>query len=472
MRYLCAVVLALTLLAPIAMAEPVMEFEGDGLTIRVTSISDDETTLSGELIRGNDRWPFTGRSTGDGDVSTVKGTFQVGKESYPFTATHIESTKTIKFVTDGATYNMKEKVAGANNNNDAPKPPAPPADNRPRADLPPRAKFTTAEFRDINMGNVVAYTMLIPEGFRPEGHIEWSQDKTPYPQTKIKVIGPDNSQIMFQPALTFSYWEASESARRINAQMGGGLPDRQGTPPPAELGKWLVEMGRQHSKDLSNFQMVSDKRDAEAEAAYAAMQAQLPKNPNGGPGTTTIHRIVYTFDQNGVNMTEEVTLTYSRLPPSVTQNMTSYLWMLFTNSCVRAPTAKFAQMRPILYASSSSLQHVPKWFTQSQYLIMEHTVRNHVVGMKEIAERAAFYDKMREEDMAAWRKTQVIGDKQQDARINQIYEVSNFAGPNGSVTKLPSGYHHYWTDGKGGFLMSNSSENPGGEWTPATALGG
>lgn len=472
MRYFCVAVLVAALSASLAnAAEPVMVFEGDGLTIVVTSVSEDEMTLSGELVRGNDRWPFTGRSTGDGEISTVKGTFRVGNQSFPFTATHTESTGTIKFVTDGAVYNLREKGPAAA---PAPAPAKPdpkgPADNRTPVQMPETVGFTTAEFRDIHMGNVVAMTMLVPEGFRTEGHIEWSDGKTPYPQTRIKVIGPDKSQIAFFPFMSFLYWEATESARQLNAQFGGGVPDRQGTPPPANLGQWMADLARQGG-EVTNVRLISDERDAQAEAAYAALQRQMPHNPNGPPPATEIHIVKLAYELDGVPFIEETSVSYTKLPPSHTQHMVSYMWTLYVNSSVRAPSAKFAQVRPILYASASSLQPVPRWFTQSQWLIMQHTRNNHEIGMKDIAERAAHYDKLREEDMKAWRKAQEISDKQQDARINMIYEVSNFAGPNGSVKKLPNGFKHYYSNGKGGFLMSNSAEPPkGGEWKPVEPI--
>ena len=67
--------------------------------------------------------------------------------------------------------------------------------------------------------------------------------------------------------------------------------------------------------------------------------------------------------------TEEVNLTYSQLAPMLTRNVNSWMWMLFTNSAVRSPTAKWPAMRPILYASANSLRSVPKWRPMPRYAI-------------------------------------------------------------------------------------------------------
>lgn len=62
---------------------------------------------------------------------------------------------------------------------------------------------------------------------------------------------------------------------------------------------------------------------------------------------------------------------------------------------------------------------------------MEITKQNHVIGMEEIRRRGRYYDEMSDASFAAWKRTQASGDRQQNARINSIYEVEDFRDPNG-----------------------------------------
>lgn len=89
------------------------------------------------------------------------------------------------------------------------------------------------------MDNVVAYTMLVPDGWQFQGHVEWSKDKTPYPQRVIKVTAVDGSWVNFSPALSFFLFDHSRSRRRHNAPRDsaavesrrvGGFRGRAGTP--------------------------------------------------------------------------------------------------------------------------------------------------------------------------------------------------------------------------------------------------
>lgn len=454
-----AVLVSAMVLGPLA-AAPLFQFEGDGLTIRVLAVSGDETKVTGELDRGGVAHPFTGAISSDGEVETVTGTYRDGDKSIGFTSRQTEDEETLVFKSGGKIYRLRE-VEPVDRPAPAQAKPVP----RPAAGEEQSIKLSKAEFRDINMNNVVAYTMLVPAGWDAQGHIEWSNDRTPYPQRKISVTAPDQSRISFIPALTFHYSEATALALRESAAMGirSPIPERQGDPPPQDIGKWLIDAITKNDRQVTRLKLVSSRRDHAAEEAMAAERRAI-----GQPvtGTWQTHLVTIAFELGGVPFTQEFNLTHVVNPAVRTRNIDMWSWMVFMNSDVRAPSAVFPRLKPLLYASAHSLRSVPRWWTQQQLLIMEITRRNHVIGMEEIRRRGEFYDKLSDANFAEWKKKEAASDSAQNDRINTIYETGDFRDTDGLGVKLPIHYQNYYSDGKGNYLMNNSTLNePGSGWT-------
>src|SRR4051794_2682769 len=74
-------------------AKPLYVYEGGGLTVRVMAVSDDETTVSGEIVRDGKTFPFTGKSSARDESIITKGTFGSGNDQQDFTATQREGSE-------------------------------------------------------------------------------------------------------------------------------------------------------------------------------------------------------------------------------------------------------------------------------------------------------------------------------------------------------------------------------------------
>ncbi len=97
---------------------------------------------------------------------------------------------------------------------------------------------------------------------------------------------------------------------------------------------------------------------------------------------------------------------------------------------------------------------------------MEITRRNHIIGMEEIRRRGQYYSDLSDANYAAWKRSVASSDRQQEARIDAIYEVEPFRDADGLPVKLPIHYQNYYSDGKGNYVMTNSTmDEPGSEWT-------
>lgn len=203
--------------------------QGDGITLRVLALSEDETRASGILLRSDGSYPFTARLISDDDAAAYQGRFRVGTQEQQFTTTFLEGGHNIILSMAGRHYRLREMAPGADEEEDQTSPPGdlerdtaqppPPADRaggRPAPKAAGEVRLHQVEIRDVNMNNVVAYTMLVPNEWDFQGHVEWSKDKTPYPQRVIKVTAPDGSWINFSPPCLFLF-DHSPGRRRHHA---------------------------------------------------------------------------------------------------------------------------------------------------------------------------------------------------------------------------------------------------------------
>lgn len=318
----------------------------------------------------------------------------------------------------------------------------------PAADPAEPVKLRTVEFKDVSMGGVVAYTMLVPEGWKAEGEIRWQGTPTPMPERIIQASGDDGCQVTFEPMLHFNYTEAEG--------IGG-----QGVPAPANLGEWLVEMlGK--AAEGKKLKLVEDAHDKEAEKQFAnssALAAELGAKYE-------VRKVTYTYEKGGTAFTAELQLLYVRLPVARGGGLATQNWSLGVLLNVRGPSATFEKQKPLLYAVAQSCRSVPKWHTQAMQLrtdLLRAQTEAMAATIKAAAKR---YDTLSDDDLKAWKKAQAIDDAKQNDRINGIYEVNDFKDTDGLTVKLPIHYKNYFSDGKGTYLLTNREGEPRGDWTP------
>lgn len=114
MRYLTTIVLASLVFfshlesGELRAAEALRVLQGDGITLRVLKLSEDETEASGILLRSDGSYPFVARLVSDDNAAVYKGQFRVGKEEKQFTTTVREGDPDIIFSLAGRQYHLRE----------------------------------------------------------------------------------------------------------------------------------------------------------------------------------------------------------------------------------------------------------------------------------------------------------------------------------------------------------------------------
>jgi hypothetical protein len=285
-----------------------------------------------------------------------------------------------------------------------------------------------------------------------QGKIEWQPvGEVPFPQQIIEITSPQKGRISFEPQTTLSYME------------GPGLPS-QGVPPPANFPQWLAQAIDQSNPKISNVKLVSSRRDAKAEAFMKKIETAT----GGSEGMQReVHTIVLDYDEEGARRRAEMSVTYVRFAPYFSQNLNSQLWSISPLGAISAPAQQFAAQRSSLWSVAGTVRATPQWHVQSQAVIAEMSRRRVANSWEVIRQRGRQISQMSDADYAKYKRDSSHGDEAQRTRINSIKKTDDFRDTNGDIVNLPMHYNHVFSDGKGNYVLSNSSQDkPGSAWKP------
>ena len=82
--------------------------------------------------------------------------------------------------------------------------------------------------------------------------------------------------------------------------------------------------------------------------------------------------------------------------------------------------------------------------------------RIRIVG-EAIRRRAQVYNDISDSQIASWKNRMAAEDEMQRRTINTIREVEDYPSHDGGRVKLPSHYEYVYGDGKGNYLLTNTT---------------
>lgn len=334
---------------------------------------------------------------------------------------------------------------------------------------PDKAKFTLHKFPDVSMGGVTSHTALLPEGWTAEGRTEWSTGDVPFPAQLFRIHSPGKGRYSTSGAYHSLF-------SRTKPQPGlPNLPD-VGEMPPKSAGEWLLAFCAK-KPSLKNVRLIEEHRDQKIEA----INEQIARETNSArPGERReIWIVTIEYDEDGTHLRDESIHTLYVSAPMDNGNSVSQLWSVYPTSYVAAPVDQFEKLKPQLYAVGSTVRPTAKWFVQSQALLAELSRQRIANAAKVIAERAKMYDQISDAQVNAFRQRMKSMDKQQhEFTNNYLYERDDYKDTDGSIVNLPMHYQHVFSNGQGGYLLTNNSlDKPGENWqeipvAPGIAGGG
>lgn len=461
-----------------AIQEPepaLLTLAGDGVrvVIREQGVGGE---VSGDVYFGEKRFPFTGSLENINGVEMGRGEMIVDGQPVAFTTREPGDDGVVELSVGGKNYRLMyvpaeepAEALPAPRGEPAQPPREPTAVAGPAvspAALPDRLKLVRTAFPDINMGGVTAYTMLVPEGWRASGQIEWREHGgvTPHPMPQVDVVGPDGSRFRVVPSMSFVYAEKSEAALAQERQFGRAMPELPGLAPPADVGEFVAAVIARQNPQATDVRLIEQKRDEPAEAMMAKLAAANP-NPNAPAPTWTAHVVDVSYTENGAAYREQVRATMAVSPWSPSQWMRTMNWGFYITNEIRAPEKNFEAIRPLLQTFAATFGPTDRWFAAEQLALSQMVANAHERNMEEIRRRGQMYSEISDQQIAAFKSRMASGDREQNRTLNRINETSDFQSPDGSTVKLPIHYKNYYGDGNGNFIMTNSTlDAPGGEF--------
>lgn len=396
--------------------------------------------------------------------------------------------------------------------------------------VPPAAAPTVDGFqalapqmmRDPMFDNMEAYEMLVPQGWRVNGGVQWDMQKVHYAQLVMSMIGPAGEEVQFLPAKPYTYTEleffpppqvpgmppmAPPPAPQLPAI---GSTDATGTtfaPLPQSTEAYVLEHYLPHHRPLARnvrileVQEMPEMRQALeqlfgpiiAQGRQTAQQMQQLAAMSGGQYgedsgiIADLFRVEY--EENGVTYTELLPVTgyYQQTQMLMTQSVLdqwgnmatvpgsrhlNQSWWISDGKSFRAPSAAYGQAEPVMVTAALSVRQTPAYATARLQLdreIMEMRQRQHAATMAAIRERGRIMRQTQQEifDMHqdSYRRQQEARDRQHENFIAYIRDEQISKGPDGKRFVHPVGSQLF--QGPGGQIGygPQGSEPPSG-WTP------
>ncbi len=316
-------------------------------------------------------------------------------------------------------------------------------------------RLTRHEIRDVTMG-IVSHTAALPDGWKMDGKVEWSQGDMSYPQIRYDLLSPGGGRVRTFPMVAFSYTE-------MNPVPGFDPMPPQGTPAPEDFPNWLLQTVEQRDPRFTQMRLLESHRDEKIEASLDEIDRNTNANTQGMQREVLVMTCEYL--EEGKPRKEYDIMVYTRLAPIINENIRSQTWTFYPMCMLSAPTDSFDKELPALQQAALSVKPTPQWFLASQKLIAELSRLRAEERWRAIQERGKQLNRINDDDYRTYKQSMAASDEAQRGRIQSIYETEDFRDTSGAVVNLPIHYKHVFSDGNGNYMLTNNSlDKPGETW--------
>lgn len=433
-----------------------MIFSGDGVRLVVLQSEGDGGSISGELRRGKTAVPFRARFEEAGGDEVLVGTYVENGQTKQLRGKQSLDTGALELTIDGKTYRLEPTdvdtpdAAGPPQHEEKPVAPSKakePAKTDDARALPDQLKLKAVSIPDITMGNVQAATILVPEGWKFQGHIEWRGTPLPYAQRSMLLTSDDGYSMEFPFDM-------------VNQYTNNGMQE-QGMPAPQDGPQWIASMISQR-QGATNVRTIKADRDERYEQVLRQRAAQMG-NESALEYQCWVVRSSY--EENGTQMTEEVAFTLMISPQREAAGLVAQTWYCVFDVAWRAPSSKFEAMRPVFQMIHRSYRDDPRWFARQAEIrtqMIRQQTQDMIAAIKAQAEK--YNQQVSETDMNAWKQKNAADDEAQRLRINSIAESHDYRDIDGTRVNVPIHYKSVFGDGQGNYVLTNNSYQPGGDF--------
>lgn len=333
--------------------------------------------------------------------------------------------------------------------------------------------FREHRITDPGMNNIVATTVLVPEGWKVEGGMT-----RPAPQffnmpvmLDVKFIAPDGRQVRQFPSFRFEF-NYQNPQEMFSPTMNGNMY----MPLYESAGAWLVDLVRRFPDEkMSDLRLVSEEMVPEVTEHLRQSNAQLfqiaaqSRSLGGQSGIYSdfdaqATRVVLQYQEDGKSLEETVLIAWQALVHSVYGQLVSGSWQINLMYSVRGPVGTDYINDPQMMAILHSARPNPAWLAEmNKHWMAMARIRQQGAQQRQQQAQAAHQKRMQTlnetSDIIAsgYRSQSQARDAGHARQINSIHEVTPYQMPGGETVKLPSFYDHVYTDNNGRYLLDNNA---------------
>lgn len=327
--------------------------------------------------------------------------------------------------------------------------------------------------RDPGMNNIVASTVLVPEGWVLEGGITLmpSQVYNMPVFSDVKISAPDGRAVRFYPSFSFEFNHGSPG-QMMQPTPGGSLYLSL----PESLGQWLMQMA-QRSPDptISDLQLISEEDVPELTQQLRQQNAQMYQLVEQGNRTsapmgygskfdTQGTKLVLAYQQNGKALEETVLITWQYFIAIQQGQVNAGSWSINQMRSFRGPMGTNYLADAVLSAIVQSIRTNPAWETEMQRYWQKLARIQQKGASERLANQQDHNRKMQKINrdindiiIGGYKERSASSDRQQQQYVDSIREETPYSTPSGETIKLPSFYDQVYTDGNGTYILNNDA---------------
>lgn len=330
------------------------------------------------------------------------------------------------------------------------------------------------EITDPARGDMVAYRLLVPEGWELEGGVtKVGRAYSMIPTiSDVTVRAPDGRGARFYSLLEYGW------ADGVPARPGTAWDGRPLFPIPETLGEhWRRMFELFPAKGVSDLEVVSEKRELKATRKLrellkplfeAARQEDLQLRPMGQSHTfkAEARRLVIRYRQDGEPI--EATI-FACLQEAIYRNpdgsIRAAMWNLDHTYAVFGPPGSDYLNDPVLAAVVRSRRETPEWrealqrwyLAKNQQIVQQGQAALAAAARSAATSRASQSSDVLDISFQGWKSRNAAGDTSQAKLVSAIHERTTYAQPGGGTVDLPSYYQNVYTDGQGHYVLHDDA---------------
>lgn len=327
--------------------------------------------------------------------------------------------------------------------------------------------------RDPGMNNIVASTVLVPEGWSLEGGITLLSSKL-YNMpvfSDVKISAPDGRAVRFFPSLAFEFNHSSPD-QAMQPTPGGSFY----LPLPESLGQWLMQTAQRNpDPTVSDLQLISEEVVPELTQQLRQQNAQTYQMVEQGNITSTSMGYGYKFDtqatklvlaykQNGKALEETVLIIWQYFIMIQQGQVSAGSWSINLMRSFRGPAGTNYLADAVLSAIVQSIRANPVWEAEMQRYWQQLAGIQQKGANDRMANWQEHNRKMQEINsdindiiIDGYKERSVVSDRLQEQYVDTIREQTPYTTPSGETITLPSFYNQVYTDGNGTYILNNDA---------------